>query len=58
MGDESGIYVVYKEGSNIRVKKTSDAGANWTQGPDQSIGSNPCSGIDAVVNEDGIHVVW
>jgi len=58
VGDASSIYVVYREGSNIRVKKTTDAGASWSQRADLGIGSNPCSGIDATINADGIHTVW
>jgi len=58
VGDETAIYVIYREGSNIRIKKTADAGVNWSQGKDQSIGSNPCSGIDATIDYRGIHVVW
>jgi hypothetical protein len=58
VGDAEAVYVVYREGSNIRVKKSTNAGVSWSQKADQSIGINPCSGIDAVVNEDGLHVVW
>ena len=58
VGDASGIYVVYREGSNIRVKKSTDAGANWSQRADLPIGTNACSGIDAAINVDGIHTVW
>ncbi len=58
VGDENAVYVVYREGSNIRVKKSTNAGASWHQKADQSIGSNECSGIDAAINDDGIHTVW
>ncbi len=58
VGDVNGVFVVYREGSNIRIRKTTDAGASWSQRHDQSIGSNPCSGIDAAIDGYGIHVVW
>ena len=58
VGDENAVYIVYREGSNIRVKKSTDAGANWTQRANLSIGFNECSGIDAAINVDGIHTVW
>jgi len=58
IGNENAVYIVYREGSNIRVKKSTDAGATWSQKANQSIGSNECSGIDASINADGIHTVW
>ncbi|MBL1213090.1 MAG: T9SS type A sorting domain-containing protein [Ignavibacteriae bacterium] len=58
VGDNEAVYIVYREGSNIRVKKSTNAGASWSQRTEQSIGSNQCSGIDAAISDDGIHVVW
>ncbi len=58
VGDENAVFIIYREGSYIRVKRTTDAGASWSQRHAQSIGSNPCSGIDAAIDYRGIHVVW
>ncbi len=58
VGDGNAVYVIYREGSNIRVKKSTNAGASWINRKNQYIGSNECSGIDAAINDDVIHTVW
>lgn len=58
-GDNDKVYLVYKLGSYLKAKKTTNAGANWTDiNPSLSIGSNTCNGVDIVYSDGGLHVVY
>ena len=57
-GDNEKVYVVYKLGSNLKLKKSTTAGENWATLDDQSIGNNDCNGIDMVYDYRGLHVVY
>lgn len=59
-GDNDKIYVVYKLGNQIKTRKSTNAGQNWTSVADISIGSNNCNHIDVVFGKDdnSLHVVW
>ena len=59
-GDNDKVYIAYKLGSELRVKKSTDAGASWsTINIDPlSIGSNGSNGIDIVYGDNGLHVVY
>ena len=58
VGDNNSIYVVYRESDKIRIKKSTNAGQTWSNKADISIGTNPCSGVDAIYDSYGIHTVW
>jgi hypothetical protein len=59
-GNNDKIYVVYKLGNQIKTRKSTNAGQNWTSVADISIGSNNCNHIDVVFGKDdnSLHVVW
>ena len=59
-GDNDKIYLVYKLGSYLKAKKSTDAGQNWNNFniPSQYIGSNTCNGVDIVYDYQGLHVVY
>lgn len=59
-GDNDKVYLVYKLGSYLKAKKSTDAGQNWNNFniPSQYIGSNTCNGVDIVYDYQGLHVVY
>ena len=58
-GDNDKIYVVYKIGSNLRVRKSTNAGQSWiTSIVDKDIGNNTCNGVDIVYGYGALHVVY
>ena len=59
-GDNDKVYLVYKLGSYLKAKKSTDAGQNWNNFniPSQYIGSNTCNGVDIVYADNGVHVVY
>ncbi|MDP3149011.1 MAG: T9SS type A sorting domain-containing protein [Ignavibacteria bacterium] len=59
-GDNNKVYLVYKLGTNLKAKESTDAGASWSTisiAP-LSIGSNTCNGVDIVYDYQGLHVVY
>jgi hypothetical protein len=61
VGSSDIIYALYKAGSEIHMKYSSNGGTSWTYSSllDISIGSNLGNGIDAVYEKDyGVHLVW
>lgn len=59
VGSNDKIYALYKSGSNIKGKYSTNAGASWTNLSDRSISSNTCNGIDAVYElGNGVHLVY
>lgn len=59
-GNNDKIYVVYKLGNQIKTRKSTDAGQNWTSLGDVSIGNNNCNSIDIIYdkNDNALHMVW
>ncbi len=57
-GDNDKVYIVYKLGSNLKLKKSTNAGQNWSSLNNQDVGNNTCNGIDIVYDGDGLHVVY
>ena len=58
-GDNDNVYLVYKSGNYLKAKKSTNAGANWSDiNPSLSIGSNTCNGVDIVYGDGGLHVVY
>jgi len=59
-GDNDRIYVVYKIGNQIKTRKSTNAGQNWTNIADINIGNNTCNHVDIVFGKDdnALHVVW
>ncbi|MBI2417808.1 MAG: T9SS type A sorting domain-containing protein [Ignavibacteriales bacterium] len=58
VGSNDKIFALYKTGNTIEIKKTTDAGANWSTLTSLALSTNPCAGIDAVMSYDGVHVVY
>ena len=59
VGSNDVIYALYKSGSYIKGKYSTNGGDTWTTLPHNNyIGSNTCNGIDAVFDDSGVHVVW
>ena len=57
-GDDEKVYIVYKLGSNLKAKKSTDAGQTWSDIPLLPIGNNTCNGVDIVYDYRGLHVVY
>jgi len=57
-GDNDKVYLVYKIGNSMRLKKSTNAGSSWSNPVDQSVGSNTCNGVDIVYDSRGLHVVY
>lgn len=57
-GDNEKVYLVYKLGSNLEARKSTDAGQNWSTIDDKAIGSNTCNGVDIIYDYLGLHVVY
>ncbi len=57
-GNNDGVFAVYLMGSAIKVKRTTDAGANWSSVDDITFGDSYCSGMDAVGDDRGLHVAY
>lgn len=57
-GDKDKVYVVYKLGSNLKLKKSINAGQSWTTLDDMGVGNNICNGVDIVYDYRGLHVVY
>ena len=60
-GNNDKIYVVYKLGNQIKTRKSTNAGQNWTTSiADISIGNNECSNVDIIWGkyDNALHVVW
>jgi hypothetical protein len=58
-GDNDKVYLAYKFGNELRVKKSTDAGTSWsTDIQSLSLGSNGCNGVDIVYDYQGLHVVY
>ena len=58
-GDNGKVYLVYKLGSNIKAKYSTDAGVNWNNVPlNISVSNNICNGVDIVYDYQGLHVVY
>lgn len=58
-GDNSVLYAVYHQGSNIKVHRSTDGGANWSGNISFGQTANSCNGVDAAYsNAYGLHVVW
>jgi len=57
-GDNDKVYIVYKLGSSLKFRKSTNAGISWTNAVNQDVGSNTCNGVDIVYNDDGLHVVY
>ena len=52
-GDNDKVYIVYKLGSNLKAKKSTDAGQTWFDIPLLPIGNNTCNGVDIVYDNTG-----
>ncbi len=57
-GDNDKVYLVYKLGSNLKARKTTDAGQNWQTIDNKAIGTYTCNGVDIVYDYQGLHVVY
>ena len=57
-GDNDKVYLVYKSGSNLKVKYSTNAGQNWNNVTSKAIGNNTCNGVDIVYGDNGVHVVY
>ena len=59
-GNNDKMYVVYKLGNQIKTRKSTDAGQNWTSLENVSIGNNICNNIDITYdkNDNALHMVW
>lgn len=58
-GDNDKVYLVYKLGSNLKVRRSTNAGQSWLSDINNlSIGSNTCNGVDIVYADNGVHVVY
>ena len=58
-GSNEVIYALYTVESIITGKYSTDKGSSWSDLPyDLSIGSNPCSNIDAVWDNNSVHLVY
>jgi hypothetical protein len=52
------LYIVYQKGTKIKVSKSIDAGNSWSFLTEKEMNSSNCSGIDAVYDDLGLHLVW
>ncbi len=57
-GDNDKVYIVYKLGSNLKFRKSTNAGSSWESPISQAISSNTCNGVDIVYDSRGLHVVY
>ncbi len=57
-GDNNKVYIVYKLGSNLKFRKSTNAGSSWGNPVNQSIGSNTCNGVDIIYDYRGLHIVY
>jgi hypothetical protein len=58
-GDNDKVYLVYKLGSNLKVRRSTNAGQTWLSDINNlSIGSNTCNGVDIIYADNGVHVVY
>jgi hypothetical protein len=64
VGTNDKIYAIYKTVDNnnnpvIRVKYSVDNGSNWLNNiEDRLTTANYCNGVDAVYNDQGVHIVY
>jgi hypothetical protein len=59
VASNNNVYALYKTGSNIKGKYSTNGGTSWINLPDRNIGSNLCYGVDAVYElGNGVHLVW
>jgi hypothetical protein len=52
------VIVLWKEGSYISGKRTTDAGQNWTNLTSNELEYDYCNGLEVWPSEDELHVVW
>jgi hypothetical protein len=57
-GWDNTLYISYKEGSTIYIKKSTDAGQNWTNIDNISVGSSDTDGLELWANTNGLHIVY
>ncbi|MGQ9643944.1 MAG: hypothetical protein ACUVT3_08815, partial [Ignavibacterium sp.] len=53
------VYALYKAGSNIKGKYSTNGGTSWSNLPDIPTTTNLCNGVDAEYqDQQGVHIVW
>jgi Secretion system C-terminal sorting domain len=53
------VYALYKAGSNIKGKYSTNGGTSWSNLPNITITANLCNGVDAEYqDQQGVHLVW
>lgn len=53
------VYALYKTGSNIKGKYSTNGGTSWSNLPDRPTTANLCNGVDADYQDQlGVHLVW
>lgn len=59
-GNNNNLYVLYQKSSTIKVWKSTDAGANWSDAgiDDITLSNSNCNGIDATNDGWGLHAVY
>jgi len=58
-GSNDQVYALYKEGNFIKGKYSTNGGDSWINLPNNiTTTANLCNGIDAVWNDQGVHLVW
>ncbi len=62
VGDETIMYVVYRQDNTIQVQKSTDGGDNWSSIDEiefENTSATNCNGVDAAYTSGkGLHVVW
>jgi hypothetical protein len=58
-GYENDVYIVYQKANKIKILKSTNAGANWSNSiEERTIANNNCNGVDAIYDSRGLHVAW
>lgn len=53
------VFALYKSGSNIKGKYSTNGGTSWSNLPNITTTSNLCNGVDAEYqDQQGVHIVW
>lgn len=58
-GNENDIYIIYQKSNKIKILKSTNSGASWTNSiQERTMANSNCNGIDAIWDDKGLHIVW
>ncbi|QOJ29575.1 MAG: T9SS type A sorting domain-containing protein [Ignavibacteriales bacterium] len=57
-GSNDKVYIIYRDGGYIKGKYSTNAGSNWTNISEIDISTNTCNSLDAVYDNNSVHLVY